>query len=141
MRQCGDCTLCCKILGVAELNKKAREYCPHCEINQGCKIYQTRPKECSDFQCLWLLGEIPEDLKPNKTGVMLTDLKIELKIQGYEAFNDFILVYPETMGDQKKGAMKNFLNDLLAHGTELILVDGEKKIFMKWGKVEDDNPK
>lgn len=139
MRQCGDCTLCCKLLGVHELNKKARVYCPHCEINHGCKIYQTRPKECIDFECSWLMGLIPEKLKPNKVGVMITSLAMDLRKQGYlEPTKDYILVYPEEQGNEKKGAIRDYLNNLLAQGVELILVDGEKKLLMKWGKVDDN---
>ena len=137
-RQCSDCTLCCKILGVADLKKPAREYCPHCEINHGCKIYESRPKECVDFRCAWLLGSIPEELKPSKTGVMITSLAMDLRNQGYlEPTKDYVLVYPENIGDEKKEPVKSFLNNLLKNGIEIILVDGEKKMLMKWGSIDD----
>lgn len=140
MRECGDCTLCCKLLGVYELKKPHREYCSHCEINQGCKIYETRPQECIDYRCAWLDELIPEELKPNKTGVMITNLAMELKKQGYlEPKKNYILVYPENSDSHKTGPMKDFLNQLLSQGVELILVDGEKKMLMRWGKVEDDS--
>jgi hypothetical protein len=46
------------------------EWCAYFEKGVGCTIYSHRPKECADFSCLWLLGMIPGNLKPSKTGVV-----------------------------------------------------------------------
>src|SRR5436305_14221849 len=43
-RSCGDCTLCCKLLSITELEKPIGKWCPHCEIGKGCKIYDCRPQ-------------------------------------------------------------------------------------------------
>jgi len=49
--QCGGCTLCCLVLPVPSLNKKAGVQCDHCK--NGCEIYGIRPAECRQFQCAY----------------------------------------------------------------------------------------
>ena len=69
-RECGDCTLCCKLplIEDKELQKKEYTWCKDCEIGVGCKIYSKRPKVCKDFKCEWLLGHFPEHARPDKVG-------------------------------------------------------------------------
>lgn len=52
-RSCGDCTACCTIYRVPELQKKAWVRCEHQEQN-GCGIYDRRPKMCRAFECYYL---------------------------------------------------------------------------------------
>ena len=66
-RECGDCNLCCKLPRIDNF-KGEYEWCKHCDVGVGCKIYESRPKICKDFQCMWKAGKIEEDLKPNKVG-------------------------------------------------------------------------
>jgi len=53
---CGSCTLCCTLLGVAELDKPGDTPCAHCREGRGCAIYPSRPPGCRDFACAWLVG-------------------------------------------------------------------------------------
>lgn len=66
---CGECTVCCTLSVVTEINKKAWELCTHC-INNGCEIYGKHPKECKDFRCAYLQGSNNINLRPDKCGVM-----------------------------------------------------------------------
>jgi hypothetical protein len=50
-RECGSCTLCCRVLGIDEIAKPQGEWCPHCDVGKACRIYETRPQECRDFYC------------------------------------------------------------------------------------------
>lgn len=50
-RSCDGCTLCCKVMSVAALDKPKSVWCPHCAVGKGCKIYETRPPECRGFYC------------------------------------------------------------------------------------------
>ena len=77
-RECGDCNLCCKLpymdSGFWEKSnthvfKGEYEWCKHCEIGVGCKIYSKRPSACIDFYCLYQAGMT--DLKPNKNGFFM----------------------------------------------------------------------
>ena len=54
-RQCGTCTLCCRLLPVKELAKQANERCQH-QRHTGCTIYKDRPMSCRAWSCAWLLG-------------------------------------------------------------------------------------
>ncbi len=69
-RTCGECTLCCKTHFVFELQKPAGEWCVHCEINKGCKIYNGRPKSCQFFECAWLMGFGLPEHRPDKTQIV-----------------------------------------------------------------------
>lgn len=71
MNHCGDCTMCCKLLCVPEIKKMPSKWCPHCHIGKGCRVYETRPTSCREFECLWLLSqrqagaEMPMALRPD----------------------------------------------------------------------------
>lgn len=71
-RDCGDCTLCCKVLGIAALDKPLGKWCPHCAIGRGCKIYEARPGECRTFDCLWLQREtLGPEWRPDRAKFVL----------------------------------------------------------------------
>lgn len=53
-RSCGSCTLCCKILSIAELNKPQGDWCRYALVGKGCSIYPDRPSECRTFLCGYL---------------------------------------------------------------------------------------
>ena len=71
-RSCGDCTLCCKLVPVPALQKEGYEWCKHCAIGEGCKIYKDRPLDCQAFECFWHAGLTLEEYKPNKVGFYMT---------------------------------------------------------------------
>jgi hypothetical protein len=73
---CGTCTMCCKVMGVSELDKPKNTQCEHCAIGKGCKIYDDRPVSCKEFRCIWLQSQTLHaamDLKmrPDKSKVIL----------------------------------------------------------------------
>jgi hypothetical protein len=54
-RECGACSLCCKLLSIDELAKPIDTWCQHCKPgNGGCSIYASRPATCVNFSCGWL---------------------------------------------------------------------------------------
>ena len=55
-RACGDCTLCCHVVAVAEMDKPAGIRCRHAQSCSGCAIYSSRPASCRDFHCEWMLS-------------------------------------------------------------------------------------
>lgn len=72
-RSCDSCTMCCKIMGIAELDKPRNQWCPNCEVGKSCKIYETRPQSCRDFNCIYLLdGSLAEHWKPSRSRMVLT---------------------------------------------------------------------
>ena len=54
-RECGTCTLCCKVAAVEELSKPNGVWCHHCVKGQRCTIYERRPASCYNFYCQWML--------------------------------------------------------------------------------------
>jgi len=72
-KQCGSCTLCCKLLGISALGKPMDQWCSHCEIGRGCRIYDKRPQACAEFFCLFLMhGGLGEAWRPSNSKIVLT---------------------------------------------------------------------
>ena len=73
-RACGSCTLCCKVLGIAELQKPKGQWCLHCSPGRGCRIYDDRPAGCRSFHCSWRLQpELGPEWKPDRSKIVLCD--------------------------------------------------------------------
>lgn len=140
-RECGECTLCCTLLGIRQLNKPPYQTCEHCK--DGCSIHSIRPAECRDYDCAWLQGIIPIELKPCNTHVILSDLGEETKKQGHEIADETrrlftVHVDPNYPDAYKQGEVKTYLNWLLAQGVELFLArKGQLVLHMKWGTVDE----
>jgi Fe-S-cluster containining protein len=67
-RSCGTCSLCCTVLRVDELGKRAGEDCTHQCGEKGCGIYEIRPEICRGYRCLWRQGGLEDDERPDVTG-------------------------------------------------------------------------
>lgn len=71
-RECGTCTMCCKMFEIPSIAKAAGEWCPDCAIGKGCTVYETRPTECRDFFCHYRLDrDVPEHWKPERSGMVM----------------------------------------------------------------------
>jgi hypothetical protein len=74
-RQCGECTLCCKLLPVRSLDKGAGERCKHQSHARGCKVYATLGRvspECRLWSCRWLVNDDAGDLRrPDRSHYVL----------------------------------------------------------------------
>jgi Fe-S-cluster containining protein len=65
--------MCCKVLGITELQKPVGKWCPHCKIGKGCQIYETRPQECRTFHCAWLVDNRFSDIwRPDRSKIVIT---------------------------------------------------------------------
>jgi hypothetical protein len=53
-RQCGECQLCCQLVPVEEILKKAGVCCEHQKEGVGCAVYKDRPLSCRAYFCGWL---------------------------------------------------------------------------------------
>ena len=67
-RYCGTCTACCTTHGIPSLNKAPGDACS--KIAGRCSIYEARPAECRDFDCLWLQGMFDGADRPDRLGVV-----------------------------------------------------------------------
>jgi hypothetical protein len=72
-RQCGECSLCCKVVAVGVLEKPAGVWCRHCLKTSGCAIYGRHPDECREFHCGWLVNpEFGAEWYPRRSKMVLT---------------------------------------------------------------------
>jgi hypothetical protein len=72
-RDCGTCTLCCKVFDVPSLNKPAGKWCTHCSPGKGCGIHETRPDHCRSFFCMWMTVDwLGPEWKPEIAKFVLT---------------------------------------------------------------------
>ena len=76
-RECGNCSLCCRIAEVKEGNfyKPACESCKFLKQNgKGCSIFGSskRPKICSSYECAWLRGYGEELDRPDLNDEMIS---------------------------------------------------------------------
>src|SRR6266436_5938921 len=66
-RACGSCTLCCKVIAVADFGKLPGVWCQHCIRGKGCGIYEKRPADCRIFFCEWMLTKsLGAEWKPER---------------------------------------------------------------------------
>jgi len=69
-RSCGDCDECCSVIAISELSKPYHMRCEH-QTGLGCAIYGNHPSECKDYACAWLTGSLPEEMRPDKVGILI----------------------------------------------------------------------
>lgn len=66
-RSCGTCTLCCKVVGVLEIDKPAGVWCQHCASGKRCTIYESRFPSCRTFYCEWMMEKtLGPEWKPDR---------------------------------------------------------------------------
>jgi hypothetical protein len=72
-RECGGCTMCCKLYELPEFKKPPGVWCKHCTPGKGCGIHATRPNQCRQFFCLWMTDAAwPDDWRPDKARFVLS---------------------------------------------------------------------
>ena len=76
-RTCGECTFCCELLEVEDkdsgFKKEGATKCEHL-TNTGCGIYESKPKVCTGFYCMFLVNHRPgmfrDTDRPDKIGIL-----------------------------------------------------------------------
>lgn len=61
-------------MGTPELEKPHNVACEH--VGTSCGIYDTRPRSCRAFECLWLQGHGRPEHRPDQLGITL-DLTVK----------------------------------------------------------------
>ena len=75
-RECGDCSMCCKLLKVGrdgeDFQKPQGVWCSLIGPGKrGCSVHATKPTTCRDFKCSWLGGAFREKDRPDKSRVVV----------------------------------------------------------------------
>jgi len=122
---CGSCTMCCKLMAISEFQKPKNQWCEHCDIGNGCRIYQERPTSCQSFRCLWLqtqnhIPPLPLNLRPDKSKVVLHTSADEKNIIAKVDPN-----YPNAWKEKNIGLMLGTLSEKC-----FVLVDNGRQYWM-----------
>lgn len=82
-RQCGDCQLCCKLMPVGELGKRAGTRCEHQRAGKGCQVYTSpaMPASCRLWSCRWINGSAPGLRRPDRTHFVIDCLPDYITLQ------------------------------------------------------------
>lgn len=134
-RTCGDCTLCCNVFEIEEepFTKPANEWCKYCKPGQGCGVYEERPRTCSGFKCMWLMGTGLEEDRPDKLGVVLTVLSFDDGTPYWIRAN----VDPDKPDAWKEGRANLMLSHLSKKVVILLGVRGRQRFILD-GEVTDE---
>ena len=74
-RDCGSCSLCCKVLKIDWLAapKPGGKWCPHCAPGRGCGIWTNRPSGCATYFCEWRrLPQLGDEWRPDRAGFLIS---------------------------------------------------------------------
>ena len=127
-RECGKCTLCCKLIQVNSLDKPQGKWCEYCKTGKGCTIYSVRPEDCRTFKCLWLMDErLPDTLRPDKSHVVLSATRDGNKIVAHQDVNRPNAYKTGEIGEWIEGMSKLI---------DIIVVTGNKRVLLTTKKEE-----
>lgn len=90
---CGECGLCCKLIGVESIAKPQFVWCKAYRKGVGCKVYDHRPSDCRSFICYWMhTPNLGPEWRPDRCGFVMhiadggTRLNIEVDPGGPQAW-------------------------------------------------------
>lgn len=125
---CGNCTLCCELFPVQWLNKPPNTACKFCD--KGCTIHNTKPEECTSFDCLYILHELDPELRPDKTGIVFEDVTTRIYLGTYKTLNSW-----------ETPVVKDYIEELNKKGISVLLNsfndENETKVFTAMGHTEE----
>ncbi len=133
-RQCGSCTLCCKVYDVPVLQKPKGKWCGHCAPGRGCGIHAARPEFCREFQCMWILdARLGDEWRPDRAKFAMS----------YHADRSMLAVTVDPGSPQAwrrepyYAKLKSFARDLLAKGHFVVVYIGDHATLVT---PEQDQP-
>jgi len=124
--ECGECTLCCKLLNIKEVDSKPGEYCKHCKPGIGCKIYNERPEPCRIFECAWKqMIHAGEELRPDRCNIL------------FEKWSDYVMVGSVNSDDIKEIVIKQ-IDYFRSEGISVLIVNQNIKTRTYFLALEHD---
>ena len=119
MRDCGSCKACCIWMDVYSMDKPAGKACKYL-CSAGCDIYEDRPGDCREFMCAWLMGVVPENLKPNTVNAIIWHSVLS---DGEQEHGSYRVTYMR--GRNPAGRVMKWARDM-SHRHPVIFSDGHK---------------
>lgn len=134
MSDCGECSMCCKLLRVESLDKPQGKWCGHARPGKGCAIYEERPGDCRAFKCVWLmsqqrdqLGEcMAPELRPDRCKVIFT--------MGNDGATLIAHVDPAYPGAWRSDPAATFIQRF-NRASEVFLVCGDRRSILTKGQT------
>lgn len=125
-RSCGTCNLCCTVMAVGDCvpePKPKNVKCRQLTVLGQCGIYAERPQSCRDFRCLWLMGMLPEELKPSRVNAVA------------DANGDGTMIvfhiHPRDRGAHRRGALGRFIEQTRDRLTFIVACGDERSVTGK----------
>lgn len=125
--ECGNCTLCCKLLELHEVPSPIGILCEHCEPHVGCKIHSGKPKECEIYQCMYAqMDKVGIELRPDKSHVI------------FDKMSDDVICGRIEKGHKIKDFGSKQLLSFINQGFSILLFRGrESKCFLNEKHTEE----
>ena len=126
-KSCGSCTLCCKLLAIAALEKPRDRWCDHCAPGRGCGIYETRPPECAHFECGWKIDDrLGPEWRPDRCKFLLA----------YDAKARRMVVHVDANADTWRrdpfiGGLRNVAADVAGSGGMVMVVQRNRTMVIQ----------
>jgi hypothetical protein len=119
-KSCGTCTACCYTVPVSEIGVRAFHRCPHLlsppDVRIGCGVYSDRPRSCRIWSCSWLIGDLPDEYRPDRLGVVLDPLPDVVLANGKELPAAQFWVMPGHEDDWRQVRMSNLIMSMIDLG-------------------------
>lgn len=83
-RRCNECTLCCKLVPVAQIGKPANTRCK-AQRAKGCMLYDKPgfPSSCKTWSCIWLINVDADDLpRPDRAHYVIDPMPDFIEVDG-----------------------------------------------------------
>jgi len=105
--------MCCLILPIKWINKEAGEWCVHCDIGNGCRVFGNGlPDECAVFICAYNQVNCDPALRPDRCKVI------------FEKVNDDIFLgtmHPRYNESYKKKIVEGQIKAFLKKGISVVI--------------------
>jgi len=124
MRECGECTLCCKLLEVHDIPSPIGVYCQHCD--KGCTIHESRPQECRGYQCMWSqMDDVGMEMRPDQCGII------------FDRMSDDVISARLEEGMKLKPLVMGQINAFINEGFSILIFRGkDSKCFLNTQHTE-----
>lgn len=137
-RECGECTVCCKVLLIDEpdLQKLPGVLCSNCKAGAGCQIYDTRPASCRGFYCGWrLMPDLGDELRPDRSGIIIRLMRQHIP-PGLAPVGLYFLLFGRT--DVINPGFADYLSRLIANRVAVFLAIRGPDGFSDGGALLND---